>query len=381
MRTKRIAIGMAVLLAGIVAGFLLFRRAPAVAPVTIAAVEPPEPSPAPLEEAAPSPSPSPQARVQAGVAAAAPEMLSITRTTADDYRRRARFPPSSGPIEDGVDPIVRDREVTKERSLGPEGQHPTLVVFPARASFEAPGPIVLHAYLVDDERRVPANEIVGEVRNQEAVALAAVVFTDDGLNGDAEADDLLFTAVLAPSSDAIRLFKGSQLVLVRAETFTGEARVATTGFLYSVPLARLTGRYRDALVDGHLVVSAEVEVSEPSTFHLEATLGAADGTPIAWAQTAAGLDAGTAWMSVTYWGLILREIGADGPYQLRSVALSTTGEMPNQKNDVAVNAFTTRPYRVAQFSEQPFDDPDLLEAARRLDADTPFAPTLEAGVR
>jgi hypothetical protein len=308
-------------------------------------------------------------------------MLSITRTTADDYRRRARFPPSSGPIEDGVDPIARDREVTKEHSLGPEGQHPTLVAFPARTSFEAPGPIVLHAYLVDDERRVPANAIVGEVRNQEAVALAAVVFTDDGLNGDAEADDLLFTAVLAPSSDAIRLFKGSQLVLVRAETFTGEARVATTGFLYSVPLARLTGRYRDALVDGHLVVSAEVEVSEPSTFHLEATLGAADGTPIAWAQTAAGLDAGTAWMSVTYWGLILREIGADGPYLLRSVALSTTGEMPNQKNDVAENAFTTRPYRVAQFSEQPFDDPDLLEAARRLDADTPFAPTLEAGVR
>jgi len=376
-----------VLLAGLAAGFLAFRRPPA-APVAVVAVAAPAPTPA--GTAVPTPSPE-RVAVQGATAASpatvpataapTPEPASVGRTTAEDYRRRARFPPSSQPVDDGVDPIMRDREVTKERSLGPEGEHPTLVVYPARTSFEAPQPVVLHAYLVDDDRRVPASEIVGEVRDQEGRALAGVLFTDDGLGGDAEADDLLFTAVLAPAPDDVRALKGSQLVLVRAETFTSEIRVATTGFLYSVPLGRLTGRYRDALVDGNLVVSAEVAALEPSPFHLEATLATAGGTLLGWAQSSVVLDEGTAWIPLTYWGLIFHEARVDGPYVLRSVALSTTGEMPNQKNDVAENAHATRPYPFTAFSDRPFDDPDLLDAARRLEADAPFGAPLEVGPR
>src|SRR6185369_5452671 len=138
-------------------------------------------------------------------------------------------------------------------------------------------------------------------------------------------------------------------------------------FLYSVPLAHLTGRYRDALTDGHLVVEAEVAVEELCRFHLEATLAGADGTPIAWAQNALPLDAGTAWIPLTYWGLVFRERNVDGPYVLRTVALSTTGEMPNQKNDVVTDAYTTRAYRAADFSDAAFNDPNLIETAERLE--------------
>src|SRR6185436_19265691 len=150
----------------------------------------------------------------------------------------------------------------------------------------------------------------------------------------ATANDLVYTATVVPGREGAADFKGAQLVEVHAETKSGEERVATTGFLYSIPLAHLTGRYRDEIVEGNLVVSAEVQVDAPGRFHLEATLADSDGTSFGWAQNAQVLDAGMAWIPLTYWGLMFREHHVDGPYVLASAALSTTGEMPNQKNDV-----------------------------------------------
>ena len=173
-------------------------------------------------------------------------------------------------------------------------------------------------------------------------------------------------------------FKGAQLVEVQAETKSGEQRVATTGFLYSVPLAHLTGRYRDEIMDGNLIVSAEVQVDATGRFHLEATLADGNGTSFGWAQNALVLDAGTAWIPLTFWGLMFREHGVDGPYALASAALSTTGEMPNQKNDVAWNPYVTKPYPAAAFSEKTYDDAGLLDAAARLRAEAPVG-GLEAG--
>jgi hypothetical protein len=51
--------------------------------------------------------------------------------------------------------------------------------------------------------------------------------------------------------------------------------------------------------------------------------------------------------------------------------------MPNQKNDVVVNAHRTAAYDVATFSDRRFEDPDLVDAAARLEADAP-AGALEA---
>lgn len=374
---RHATIAVLALVAGAVAGFLWWRRAPAARapePERLLAAAPPS-----RELAAPAASPSPRrytVRTESTVAdlgAEAPGLGSLGAATAAEYRQRARFPRSSQPIDDGLDPIARDREVTRDRSLGPEGRDPTLVTYPARAGFEAPSPVILYAYLVEDERKVDARTIRGEVRNQDGQVLAALAFRDDGEDGDAEANDLVFTARLAPPRAQARAFKGAQLVEVRAEPLNGGERVAVTGFLYSIPLAHLTGRYRDDLTEGHLRIAAEVTVDEPGRFHLEATLAAPDGTPLAWAQNALELAPGTAWIPLTYWGLILRERGVDGPYVLRSVALSTTGEMPNQMNDVAENAYTTAAYRAAQFSDQPFGDPELLEAAERLEAEAPLA--------
>ncbi len=366
----------AVLVLAFLVGFWLMQRAPArpTAAVLVAAASPA--ATAVEHAAAPSPSPSVVRRTvrtetEIAPAGVVPEVGAIAGKTADDYVRRARFPRASQPIEDGVDPIVRDREVTRGKSMGPEGSNPTLVVWPERTGFEAPQPIVLHAYLVHDERRVDPRDLQGEIRTQQGGVLAALDFHDDGSNGDATGNDRIYTAVVAPGRERAIDFKGAQLVEVQAETKSGEQRNATTGFLYSVPLAHLTGRYRDEIVDGNLVVSAEVQVDAAARFHLEATLAESDGTPFGWAQNAQVLEAGTAWIPLTYWGLMFREHQANGPYLLASVALSTTGEMPNQKNDVVRNAYVTKAYDVGTFSDRAFNDPGLLDAAARLRAERP----------
>jgi hypothetical protein len=373
---------VALVVAGAVTtGFYVWRRPPvrvaAAVPAAAIAV-----APAPLpHDPEPAPSRSPRhytMRTESTVedfSFEEPKMRSIANATAEDYRRRARFPRWSQPIEDGIDPIARDHEITHDRSLGPEGRDPTLVTFPARTSFEAPNPIFLYAYLVQDEHKVDARSIRGEVRNQQGAPLAAVDFRDDGRDGDSEANDLVFTARLAPPADLVGDFKGAQLVEVHAETKAGNLRVATTGFLYSVPLAHPTGRYRDQPVDGNLQLDAEVVVDAPGRFHLEATLARTDGTPIAWSETAVALEPGTAWIPLTYYGGTLRDRNVDGPYVLRSVALSTTGEMPNQKNDVVEWAYVTQAYPVTVFSDKPFDDPDLIESAKRLERDALNGPS------
>lgn len=130
----------------------------------------------------------------------------------------------------------------------------------------------------------------------------------------------------------------------------------------------LTGSYRDTMEEGDLVVDAQVLVKAAGRFHLEGSLYGKDGQqPIAWAQDTAEFPIGQHWMRLRFHGLILHERGIDGPYLIRSLALSTLTEMPVVKNGVTRNPHVTGPYTAHNFNDRPFDDPDLLEAADRIE--------------
>jgi hypothetical protein len=263
---------------------------------------------------------------------------------------------------------------------GPGGAEPTLTVFPQQAGFESPEPAVLHAFLSVRGRRVAARDVRAAVLTEDLRTLGELEYRDDGTNGDAVAGDRLYTAVFTPGAEAGDVLARSYLVKVIAHTRSDDERVAATSFLYSRPQAYLTGSFRDTLVDGSLVVEAEVEVLAAGRFHLEATLYSADASqPLVWAQTAAELSPGRYWMSLPYYGLALRERGVDGPYLLRFVALSTTTAMPNAKNRLLETGYVTPPYRAASFTDRPFNDPALLDAADRLDRDGAAMGGLEAG--
>jgi len=292
---------------------------------------------------------------------------SLAQMAAQDLRQRARYPHSSQPLREGQpDPILRDREVSRNVFPGPNGEEPSLTVYPDQVSFEHPEPIILYAYLTSGDKRVPAKSIEGDVVNARGEHLARIEYNDSALDADREAGDLVYTARVS-AAVADNLAGGAYLVRVRAVSADGGQRGGATGFLYSRPSAQLTGRYRDAISGGNLELQAEVEVQEAGRFHIEGTLYAQAGAPLAWAQNAAVLTPGTHWIPLSFFGLILHERGEDGPYVLRFVALSTTTSMPSAKNRLVENAHVTGAYRARDFSDRPYDDPHLLDTAKRLD--------------
>jgi hypothetical protein len=309
--------------------------------------------------------------VSLGAAAAVaqtPDAGLFARKTAEEYRQLARYPESSRVLPPGSqDPIRAKRLPTKQTVRGPEGQGPSLTVWASQVSVEVGRPVDLFAELAADGRPALPLEVTGEVANEEGI-VAQVVYHDDGRTPDVRADDgvwsvrLVLPAGLEPESAA------SLMVRVKARLLDGDVREAAGGFLYSNPAAHLTGRYRDAVAGGNLIVGAEVVVREAGRFHLAGTLYTLQGEPIGTAQAAAQLEPGRHWIALSFYGLMFHDRNVAGPFRLGSLAFSTTSRMPNALNDLVENAFVTRPYRLAVMTARPYGDARLLDSAARLEA-------------
>jgi hypothetical protein len=322
----------------------------------------------------PTPNPHPPAPDRAKAEVSGATAVSLAHTAAEDYRARAQYPRWSQPLAPGEDPILRDREVSPVSGRGPRDDGATLTVLPDQVAFESPDTIVLYAYLTARGERVAARSIGGEIVTSSLTPLVQLTFVDGGSGGDAIAGDHIYTALYQPEPGQMSALSESFLARVTAFSEDGEEIRAGTSFQYSNPDAQLTGNYRDRVEDGSLVVEAELDVRNPGRFHLEGTLydsGAAN--PIAWSQDAAELAPGRQWLRLSFFGRILHERGIDGPYLLRFLALSTATTMPNAMNRLVENAYVTDRYAASQFSDAPFNDPDLLEAANRLERDLPPA--------
>lgn len=308
----------------------------------------------PAEE---EPQRSPDGEAWRTAVAQLPAPADLRRRAARDYRERARFPAWSRPTF-GIDPLRRDREVTPGRSL-PYDAWPQLIVAPDRSSYSAPDVVRIQATLLSAEGATDEAEVSGELRSDRGELLASLDFR--GADGSYRAE--IEPAELTDGAGR------AYLVRVEAVTPDGTLRAAQAGFLYSAPGAALTGRYRDAIVNGNLEIEIEVEAFLDARAHLEATLADDAGTPLVWAQTAAHLEAGTSWLTLEFYGLALREAGRDGPYRLASLALTTVDGMPNRKNALVRDAHRTEAYAASEFHATPFDDPELLRTARELDGD------------
>jgi hypothetical protein len=294
----------------------------------------------------------------------------LARETAKDYRELARFPDHSRALKKGEgDPIKAKRLPTRQTLPGPDGAEPVLAVWASKVSYEKGQPVDLFASVENRGKARPAAEVTAEIVDASGAIVARAVYQDDGRAPDQKAGDGVYSARLVPDKSLEPELAASYMVRARARLLDGDLREAVGGFLLSNPSARLTGRYRDAIVDGNLVISAEVEVSEAGRFHLAGTLASSAGEPIGWAQAAAHLEPGRQWIDLSYYGLIFHDRQAAGPFRLETVALSTTTSMPNALNDLVENAHVTRSYRLGRMRREPFAQPQLLETAKRLEAD------------
>ena len=292
----------------------------------------------------------------------------LARETAKEYREWARYPESSKVIRKGeADPIQEKRVPTRQTRRGPDAAEPALSVWASKVSFEKGQAVDLFATLEERGKAVtsPA-DLTGEIVDVSGAILAEVSYRDDGQAPDRRAGDGVYSARLEPS--ALAYFPtASYMVRVQGRLQNGDLRSAAGGFLYSDPAARLTGRYRDSLREGNLVIAAEIEVAETGRFHLAGTIYSPSGEPVGVAQAAANLEPGRHWIELSYYGLMFHERKVAGPYRLGTLALSTTHRMPNALNDIVENVHVTRAYRLSQMRSEAFERPQLIESAKRLE--------------
>ncbi|HWN43795.1 MAG TPA: hypothetical protein VNW71_16330 [Thermoanaerobaculia bacterium] len=302
--------------------------------------------------------------LSAALPALAQEKGWLARETAREYREQARFPESSRALKPGdADPVKEKRTATAQTQRGPEDRGPALSVRAESVSFEVGRPIRLYATVEDGI----ALEVTGEIVGAAGDLVATFAYGDDGRGIDKKAGDGVWSARVKMPEGLQPELAASYMVKVRSRLLDGDVRESVGGFLYSNPAAHLTGRYRDGLRDGSLVVSAEMDVTRAGRFHLAATLYSMAGEPVGTAQAAAELEPGRRWIELSFYGLMFHDRQVAGPFRLGTVSLATTGGMPNALNDLVENAHVTRAWQLEQMTTRPFGNPRLLEAASRLE--------------
>lgn len=304
----------------------------------------------------------------------------FARDNAKEYRELARYPESSRALKAGeADPIKAKRTATRQTRRGPDGAEPWLSVWTAKISYEVGQPVDLFATLEERNKAVRPDGIDAEIADASGAVVTLVSYKDDGRGADVKAGDGVWSARLTMPKGLEPAPAASYMVRVKARLADGDLREAAGGFLWSQPAAHLTGKYRDFLRDGSLVVAAEVEVTEEGRFHLSGTLHTLGGEPIGTAQAGTVLEPGRHWIELSYYGLMFHDRKAAGPYRLGTLSLATTTTMPNALNDLVENAHVTRAYALDRMTERPFQEPRLLETAKRLELDAERAQREAAG--
>ncbi len=303
----------------------------------------------------------------AAMPAPAQDASTFLRETARAYREQARYPESSWPLRDGqADQIKAERTPSVVTSGGQDGT-PELALWNAEVTFQAPGDVDLFATLTQAARTVRVERLGALVSDESGQVVAKAVYADDGLGPDRVAGDGTYSARV--SGLPVPELAAQYLVAVEAALPGGALVHGSGGFLYARPWAKPTGVVRDSLRDGNVVVAVEVEVARAGRFHLAGTLATLDGRALGSAQNALSLQPGRHWIELSFFGLMFHERGAAGPYRLASLALSTTGAMPNAFSPLRENAHVTRAYGLGELRSTPFERADLLAAAARLEND------------
>lgn len=290
---------------------------------------------------------------------------SLALHAAESYHKAARYPNDSQVLSyDAVDPNVVEMTSTPI-TVGQDQDGPLLAVWTSQTSFVVGSPIEIFAKAAGDKAGgvVLSGEIVGPADE----AVAKLGFFDDGATADKVAADGVFSASvrLADKISTPELAE-SYRVRVLATFADGSVREAVTGFILSNPWSTLTGRAKDRLEDGSLVISVEVDVERTGRFHLAGTLGQRRGGLIGTAQTAEVLEPGKHWVDLRFYGLMFHDRKARGPFVLESLQMRTTGAMPNAFNELAENVHIVRPLHLKSLAVGPYGNPELLDAAQRL---------------
>ncbi|MEN8822003.1 MAG: hypothetical protein ABF271_12960 [Abyssibacter sp.] len=276
---------------------------------------------------------------------------------------QARYPAWSQPLQVDSDPILSAREISIQSVRGPNGEAPALQAWTSDVAVQPGETIQLFAQLawLDTEQSpweqlrsaTGAWSISAELVTEAGETLANLEYVDTGRGLDVLAGDGVFTTALTLDATQAPPLGQASSVLVRltATAPDGTVRKGSTGFLYSNPAAKLTGRFRQSIEDGHLVVLAEATVAAAGRVHLEGSLADLAGQPRAIAQTAEVLSPGMHWIPLRFHGQLIRDLGLVDALRLRAITLRSTQGMPNAIGPVFTDALTLAPIPLERLAQ------------------------------
>jgi hypothetical protein len=312
------------------------------------------------------------------------ERLQRAQEALDTYSEHTRYPPGSRPAAEQSDQMYPNEPVVEDHPLRePKGQAAAgvrLRTSQERVFVQGDESVRFTVALIDDNGQAqPLRVLNAAAREVTAPTVASlypvlpVTFADDGSNGDGQAGDLEFTAMLRPAAHGFAGLNGQ----IRLEVFM-EYR-GERGFTYfdiyvsAQPPALWTGRVRETLDNGSLVYALGATVREPGRYVVTGRIDDADGQPFALLTFNDEVGRGDTEFRLTLFGKLVRDAAPPLPLTLRDVVAFRLREeghpdrvlMPRLNGTVHVGAR----HALGSFSDAPWSSEERARYLAELTKD------------
>jgi hypothetical protein len=328
--------------------------------------------------APPSATPSSPQRTVAAAAVPAPaedQMPPVTpsrvRKQLEDYKKGAVYPPWSYPLTPDMKFLLEwNKAATNDTLFGDTTDEGIYFRFDADRSAVMPGDTYtawLEVWKVDaDKNRVllPVvidSAVIQKTEGPDQSDAVQVSFSDDGHHR--------YSTQLVPSQERALANASTARIVVYANA-AGQRRQLIRDFSYSSKRVLTVLGVSDAMRDGSLVVTLQVQAYEDGVYTFFADLAAADGeTPIATTERSIPLKAGRGTADLVFFGKVIRDQGISGPYVVRDLhglrrgGLGETGIVWDEPR-----RFTTKPYKAWDFSGAEWDSEEKREKIKRFES-------------
>jgi hypothetical protein len=307
--------------------------------------------------------------------------LARAELTLDTYLESTQYPPYARPMSERPD-LVRPHHVpTRQLPLARADQKPTS----AR--------ITLHQdryFLSGDEQatlsiqcETSAGPVPCEVLSASASVPpdmsheggpVAILFADQGRDGDQTAGDGALTARVQPARQGFAAYHGPIRVDLdlRVQSESGGASFDLE-YTPTSP-AKFTGEVRESLADGSLDLYVGMTITRPGRYVVRARVDDAEDRQFAYLSWNEEMGAGLQEARLRLFGKLIHDQGAKAPFRLRDIEGFRLEEntypdreaIPTLEGDI----HTTKPYKMSDFSQNTWESEDKSRRVDRLEKET-----------
>jgi hypothetical protein len=358
MFTRRRAVLLALGLLALGLALLLWPRKPE--KVDLAAPAPPRTAPA---------SAAPSRAIAPGPELAAPSVTQLKKQL-EAYKQDAVYPTWSQPLRPDMKFLLEwNKAVANDTLFGDDPGEGLYFRFDAdrgAVMVDEPYTAWLEVWKVDAD----GNKTLLPVTIDKAV----VQKTDGPDQGDAMtlsfADDghHRYSTRFVPSQESALANSQTARIVVYAQA-AGQRRQLIRDFTYATKRVLTVLGVTDSIRNGSLVVTLTVQAYEDGVYTFYGDLMAQDGeTPIAFSQMSYPLKAGRGTADLMFFGKVIHDQGISGPYVIRDLhGLRRGGLGENGIYWDEPRRYTTKPYKVWDFSAADWDSDEKRERIKRFE--------------